>query len=156
MKNICLTLAQRHQKHQCYALLKNVLLSDEVYTKGKLISIDKLNSEYLQLINHLLGCQTSIYSIQAVSVGSSVSYKVGFCLVKETHPHYIFWKIDNIFVINSVTCFIMREMETLFFDLHYNAWILHTTSRKVVVQRAEFPYFYPLALYQLNPKYVLS
>ena len=41
-------------------------------------------------------------------------------------------------------------MKTLFFDSHYNAWILHTTSQKVVVQRAEYPYFYPFVLHQLK------
>lgn len=149
MKNVCLTLAKRHQKHQCYASKAKQFFSDEITRDGKVIPVDKIDSNDLELCKHLIGDQQNIYRANSVSIGS-ILYKIGICLVKETHPRYTFWKLLNIYIINSITYLIVKEMKSILFDAHYNCWTLCFTPKKEILQADQLEHFYPLGLYNLK------
>lgn len=154
MKNICFTLAKRHQLLQCYQnSSSNFLVNDMLMGKSCTIDMKDLH-ESLQLLLVPLGfqdgqCQTT----SSVSIHGTKYCKNMFVCVAVEQGLCQFAQITMIILKHVEAFFVCNRWETLSYDKKRHAYIINVIpgdERINVMKQRDFISYYPLHCYQSN------
>ena len=131
-KNICLTVAKRHQHHLCYVLRDNeCFIESESY--GGCGEGSKVENE-LELQQYLeqAGLQVPVGSIALqpkwIKSGPYNLKKNAFLYVGSGTLYPKFAKIKNMFIVDSQIFIQLQSCETISFDSLYNSFVVQVLS----------------------------
>jgi len=151
-KNLCLSLAVRHQYHQAlHHHSANFLYTQERNTSGGMVMPVCLLQQSVQtLIEPLLSADDNLYQCSSVLVdgfryGCDCAVVTGFV---DDEPQ--FKCVRNGFIINSKIYLLCSDLWTLGYDRHYHAYaVTHLTSFSLL-QPDDLIDRHPLGLYRHN------
>ena len=153
IKNICFTLAKRHQLFQCYhyTSLFNFLQSDEVReSKGTLVKFSTLEEELKCKIRCLVHNEDSVYLVGSVRV-NGVQYQTGLFVVLSVREHDLFFaRISQIYIINGVAWFWCDQFDTCIYYRHTNSYQLGNITSSILVGTEDLWDYYPLPGYEIS------
>lgn len=151
-RNICLTLATRHQLLQAYELSGNVLHCPLEVTGEKPVHITELPEDEQAVIAK--ATEEALFSSVATASLDSCHYRVGDVFVHGVQhdvPHFL--KIVRIFVVCSSVMLLSQRLSTLQCSEHRCSYIVKGCDEKVVVMPDNVVDFYPLDLYRYGDEH---
>ena len=140
-KNVCKTVAKRHQHLLCFYIQSSLLIGNIVKIGVcKPFHTSSQPETLMLLLNNKFGA-TNIMILSFVT-SSGVTYKPhAYILFKNDELSPVFCKILLILKSEHGEIFlVVNEMETLFFDSHFNCYCINTTSRNHVCEFEILPY----------------
>ncbi|KAL3202211.1 hypothetical protein MRX96_042632 [Rhipicephalus microplus] len=145
-KNICLTLATRHQLLQAYELSGNMLNSDLQTTRAKQLNLGDL-PEQQQLALRKVSEEEFISTATTASV-SGYCYRTGDTFVhsvQDGEPQFM--QIKRVLVVSGSLVLLCKPLETLQCSEHRSSYIVKPSAALVVIIPDHKQGFYPLDLY---------
>ncbi|KAH8035674.1 hypothetical protein HPB51_007918 [Rhipicephalus microplus] len=145
-KNICLTLATRHQLLQAYELSGNMLNSDLETTRAKQLNLGDL-PEQQQLALRKVSEEEFISTATTASV-SGYCYRTGDTFVhsvQDGEPQFM--QIKRVLVVSGSLVLLCKPLETLQCSEHRSSYIVKPSAALVVIIPDHKQGFYPLDLY---------
>jgi hypothetical protein len=153
-KNVCKTLAGKHQLMQAYYMSQpRYLRCDWAFENGRLTAVQIFPTEILQVV------QQNLPNINLATICDAVSfrgtaYKPGLCIV-----HGIvsglpeFSVIHTIFVVKEIVYFVCVP-QIAWFEEHRRSFSLEQTSvqKLILLQMKDLIDYYPLPVYSVNGK----
>lgn len=138
-KNVCLTAAKKHQLWQCQQLQsENFLHPDtEFSSKSTISSFDEEDEHVQRLLTQLFPDISScaIHHHKWVKVQSTKYTNGVFILITHDLISPVFGKVVDIIVVNSTIILTVQKHESMFFDSHYNAYVVRPTGHLIAVQQ---------------------
>jgi hypothetical protein len=132
-RNICKTMAQRHQMTLSDTLLNDELLKvKHIQTrKGSMRPLDVFQP-HDEMIAEMMGvaANSEVFCARAVEF-NGIEYRPGMMVALEIeeesgNPQYA--KIQNVFVLDNATVYLLLHVwETLWFEEHYHAYAIQDT-----------------------------
>lgn len=148
-KNICRSLALRHQYYQCtFNSSRNLLENEKIETrKGNTVPLCLLRDEFQMLLQPLLGDEVEVYVSRSMSV-FGVSYSTGSCVVTGSRGYlYDFCKIVHCAVIHVKPYLLCSKLRTVHFDRHLHAYVVELSNDFSVIPISELKDPHPLGIY---------
>lgn len=139
-KNVCLTAAKKHQLWQCQQLQTENFLHPEIEfsPKSNLLSFaeedDHIQHVLLQLFSLEISSDT-IHHHKWVKVQSSKYTKGLFVLIKFDPISPVFGKVMDVIVVDNTVILSLQKHKRLFFDSHYNAFVVRSTRELVAIEQ---------------------
>ena len=159
-KNICKTLARRHEFMQASFRNKKDFLSQDMLhnTKGAMYPVRLLPHDIQGLILPLVGPSESVYKVERVQV-SGTWYATGLAViagvVNGAHM-YQFAKIDKCFIIAGeayLLCQFSKECEYIY---HVHAYSVQFGSHRSLLKPSDLHDYYPLPIYKADEMNLIS
>jgi hypothetical protein len=151
-KNLCFTLAKRHQLLQClHNTNENFLDSCQLQeTGGKFQQLSSFDKDAQQLIKHIIQDQEQVYTAKSVKYGG-VTYELEHFLVLKVNGHDIcFGQIIAIVIISALPRFLCQIWKVQYMKEHYHTLIIERDSHMKIVTPSQLADFYPLPAYQVD------
>ena len=152
-KNICLSVAQKHERWLCYQLQGSFYLTEEPLVGGHCRSVRC--AEEPMCVSHLLAQQgIEISSDASICHPSWVkyfnsTYKINCVVVIRTLHLPVFGKLKNILVLpDNTVLFYVTHLDTKYFDKHYHAFVVEETLACELVPLSSLTYPFVLHLYK--------
>lgn len=147
-KNMCKSLAERHQYYQCTFNTGGKFLFDGEIgsTGGSSLPIRLLNNQFYQLLVEMaIGEQ--IFTCKSVKY-YGVTYWKDTCVVTGLQGFdYQFCKIIHCAVIHGVPFLLCQKLRTLFFERHFHAFAVTDTPQYEIHKISDLPETNPLGIY---------
>ena len=159
MKNICKTLASRHQFLQChFNSAKNFLEHDNLEMNHvSSLSLATLHPDIHTLVHNLTAVGSdSLVQAQSVTL-DGVKYSKGSTVVLDIQDGFChFGRIDIIIIHDDIAHFVTNKLKTLEFCRHYHAYIVFDSYHIFDVVKVEnLLDYYPLEIYKVgNTSYI--
>lgn len=163
-KNICLTLATRHQQFMAHKWTnKNVLEQPQTVGKSKFVTVGNVLYSDI-IVNHLgLELKDQIVSVDWIKIGFFYKKQFMLCVGIDDFDLPIFHRIQFIFLFNETTYFVTQVWNTCNFDLNSHSYIVKQTNQISVLKADDLFMLEPLELHQpyhettwhVVPKYVV-
>jgi hypothetical protein len=156
-KNICLSVANSHQRWMCMQLQTSVFINDRVETGGKTI-LRKFAEEESQLqtllSRHGVFTSESVLQHPAWVKMHGILYKatgVVITGIQDGLPH--FGKIEDIIVLSDSSVMLYVSLfVTKYFDMHYHAYVVNCNQDRQFVQVKSLSYPFVLHMHSLDPR----
>ena len=148
-KNVCKTLASRHQMLQCLVSASGDLFDlQTVELLGtKVVSFSKLPPEIALSLRTLTENAQSLYSATSVKYGG-MKYAKGLCVALGIEGDLIqFGCIDNIFVIENIPYLHCSLLQTTDYSAHFHSFIVENGSSAHLCRVTNLVDKYPLPKY---------
>jgi len=171
-KNIPKSMADFHQKYMCYRMLssssmlgndaENFLYSGDLVKVGSIVDIEKdlpeVKEQCLNLFSkhHLnIAYPLTGYTSPEVSIHGH-TYKPGVVLhLNDVEGVPAFGLVCQNLIYDNMKFFIMKNLTTLEFDCHYNAYVVKHAGNQVVEGFLDIENKWPLSVYHVrNEMYV--
>ena len=153
-KNICKTLAERHQRKQALRHESETYLSSHnVESTGRSNEFILFLPKNVQfLIKPLIGDAEFIVTAKKMAIGS-FSYWVGCCVVID-HDNgiYVFGEVKYIFECQGDHFLCCKKMAIKEYARHYHSYVICETGEYVVLPYATLYDPQPFAIYELHGK----
>ena len=151
-KNICFSVAQKHQRWLCYQLQASVYLSEvpEVGGQSTMLSFREESVAIKHLLDSIDISDDALICHPTWIKYFNCMYKVN-CVLLLTCTHKelpVFGKVIDILVLpDSTVHFYVKSLVTEYFDDHYHAFVVKETLGGKVVSLASLEYPFVLHLY---------
>ena len=153
-KNVPKTVCEKHQLWHCYKLhVENTYLHTN-FESGPTKHSNELSSEDQHVLAEILrvfptlSLEGMVDHPKWIKVQSSV-YKKGVFLLIHNDPMYPeFGKLVDIVLINSVVIFSLQIYVSEYFNTHYHAFSVKSTSKYVALSLDAVPFYHPLYIKQ--------
>lgn len=151
MKNLALTLAQRHQLLQCYYRQSSSFLEDTNITStgGNIVDIGRLEENAKSAIQTVLGPQQEIYRASSATV-SSITYNEMSVVVTGYEDYFLqFGLICGIFLKSGKVFLLVSHLKTCYYSEHFHAYIVRPFPAKsyTILQQQQLLDPLPLQFY---------
>ncbi|KAJ8017774.1 hypothetical protein HOLleu_44589 [Holothuria leucospilota] len=149
-KNLCLTLAKRHQLLQCYHALSPYFLESDHITSsgGSVCSLSTFPEVVRTVIVSALGSMSEIFKVHAVDI-NGVTYEENSVLVTGVVQNVLqFSTVSSIFLKDACVYFLVSDLKTVQYSSHYHANIVCPQFQKRVIDIKDLIDFRPLEFYQ--------
>ena len=150
-KNLCLTMARRHQYQACVNLLSNAgFRAHYDMAGGSVVEASILPVPEQALIRPLLGNTDSVYSCQSVSVNGT-KYGIETVVVagiRNESP--LFAVVKKCFVVGDIPYLMCCIHDTYEFLRHFHAYCLKETLEHRMFKISELFDWHPLSFYILK------
>ena len=149
-KNVCKTVAKKHQLWQCYAFLNKFQVfhtNPEVSPKSVYLELE-LESQYIKA--EILRLFPTISLNETLNHPNwvkhhSCTYRKGhFIMLSYDIMAPKFGKVVDIIIHNEVIVFLLEVYVTDFFENHYNAYCIKTTHTFCAIPLLSLNYYHPL------------
>ena len=152
-KNLCMTLANRHQYQQClYHSSANFLSGHDVdhqTVKGGLVPVRLLNNAMQELLQPILGGSESVYQAESVTV-NGVNYTPGCCVIHGfEEDSYAFGCLKHVFVIGGFVYLLLEILNTEEFCRGIHGYVVSKTERMKLCRVVDLLDYHPLGMYEL-------
>ena len=147
-KNICKSLAERHQYYQCTFNTGGKFLSDGELesTGGSVVSICLLNDQLQQLLREIVHGE-EIFVCKSVKY-FGITYWKETCIVSGVDGFQMhFSKIDNCAIVDGIPYLLCRKLRTLGFERHFHAFGMSYTDQYAVYKISTLCDPNPLGIY---------
>lgn len=147
-KNLCKSLAGRHQYYQCtFNASENFLSLDQLdSTGGSTIPICLFNNDIQQLFVGIHQGQ-EVFTCKSLTV-SGITYWKGTCVVRGLEGFLLqFCKIFQCVIVSGIPYLLCQKLRTVDFDRHFHAFVVSDTARFELVKIPELPEPTPLGVY---------
>lgn len=154
-KNLCKTLAQRHELMQASYRTQSNLLSDDFinHTKGDLFPVRLLPRDIQNQLLPIVGPTECVYSVGTVSYNGA-SYSKGLAVV--VGIGYRFAIIDICFIVSNEIYLLCTLVETVDYVFHLHAYNVEFGRKVVLLQPSELHDYYPLGVYSSGDMNLIS
>lgn len=149
-RNLCKTLARRHQLLMCYYGAGQNFLDDKM-TSNSGGDIQKLH-QFCDGIQRALKSQfpsiEEVHTLAFVELHSSL-YAKGCCMVLEARENRLheFGKIDAIFIKGGKVYFVLMVLHTIGYSQHFHSYVLCFQQKWVIFAYEDFACHLPLSIY---------
>ncbi|KAL1480095.1 hypothetical protein MTO96_034748 [Rhipicephalus appendiculatus] len=145
-KNICLTLATRHQLLQAYELSGNTLDSALETTGAKQLRVGELPEEQQSALRKVT--EEEMVSTTTTASFSGYCYRTGDTFVHSVHDgEPQFMQIERVLVVSGSLVLLCKPLETVECSEHRSSYIVKVSADFVAVIPGDIEGFYPLDLY---------
>ena len=151
-RNLCFTLAKRHQLMQCMYNKKNEFLDASQMEEigGKMLHISNLCDDIKCTFQKLIPEQDSIYTAEKVKL-CGMTYERNCFVVLKVDGHDIdVGKILQIFIINGIARFWCRLWSVSHMNEHFHAYVLVEQHQRRLCIQDELADHYPLGAYTVE------
>ena len=149
-KNICKTMAKKHQLKQALLLQQTNVLGDSDHNPSgvSMVFTRMLAREVQHVVKPIIDGKESLTVVQNVDI-NGISYYKGCALVLgQVNDYYQFGRLVHIFMIHGVSWFCCQILETLEYNRHFHCYIVEDSSHFVLKQVSQLADYYPLAIYK--------
>lgn len=151
MKNICLTLAKRHQLLQCYYGSNDNFLVDNtnfVETGGYTINKAILRQGVIDVLGDKLVGIDDVHCAKSILL-VGIKYETGSVVLLSAQADLLhtFGKVELVVVLNNEIYLIAKVLETVGFDERYNAYEVQEGDNVVACKPSELIGYGSMALY---------
>ena len=151
-KNLCKSLAERHQYQQClYHSCKCFLQGNEALQtiNGRLYPVRLLKNAVQYLLSPLLGGNENVYQATTVTVNGT-KYPTSCCVVHGfDDDEYQFGRVSCIFVIGGMEYLLLDTLTTQKFNREVHGYIVSETREVKLCRVSDLQDYHPLGLYTL-------
>ena len=153
-KNLCKTMAMRHQYQTCALFESEACLGhgsgEYASTGGHVIEVASLPILIQDLIQPLLAHQNEVYQCESVSIHGA-TYAYGLQVVVGFDNQYPqFAAIEHCYIIAGIPYLLCSKRETVEFMRHFHAYCLRDTGVLCLFKVSELLDWYPLPSYRLK------
>ncbi|XP_041476844.1 uncharacterized protein LOC121424995 [Lytechinus variegatus] len=147
-KNICISLAKRHQSMHAYNLIAKAPLEAREIGPGREVEVITLTEDCIHLVMEKLQVNdfsTRLYEAKWIKLCGTL-YQPSLYVCHDIDELPVFGNIIHILVYESQVYFVLHVCETSYYNKHYHAYV--TTSKSpdsyVVVTKSELVDYQPL------------
>ncbi|XP_071839080.1 uncharacterized protein [Apostichopus japonicus] len=153
-KNLCKTLAQRHEFMQATFRGRTTFLTeDTIHTKGEMFPVRLLPLNIQDEILPLVGEHESVYSVGKVSYNGTW-YSKGLAVIVDVG--YKFGMIDMCFIIAGHTYLLCKLGEHTEYISHLHAYNVQFGNTLVLFRPSDLHNYYPLGVYKTGSMNLIS
>ena len=157
-KNVCKTLAYRHQYHQAMCHASSSFLTENVIshmTNTHSLQVNLLREEVQELLSPLVHeqtdvCQCSSLSINGVEFRLGYGVVIGFC-----DDMYTFGKVESCIMVGGTPYLLCKELVTKSFNRHFHCYVVEENSVYKLLKPRDLLDYLPLPIYILRGKDVI-
>ena len=146
-KNICKSLARRHQFHQCVGI-QSVFKKHRTIIGAAIVNVHDVPAQFRGVLVRLSNSQ-QVQSAKSLIVGGTEFRKGLVVTVGFENGFPIFQQILTCFIVNDLEYVGICKMQTIEFEPHYNAYIVRKGTLYDVVPVSSFRDFATLAMYKI-------
>ena len=153
-KNICLTLANRHQSQLYLRYRDESFLSAQLHSPVGLCEehIKALRYDVQQLLQPMIGDTDIIYMSYGIKLPDGSFYENDIVLNSEDGKNYVFLKINKIAFYQGEPYVICEECDTVSYSMHYHAYQINPTSKYILIELKCLKTNHVLGMYDINNK----
>ncbi|CAC5410253.1 unnamed protein product [Mytilus coruscus] len=149
-KNICKSLAERHQYYQCiFNVASNFFDSGQIETTdGSLLTMCLLRTEFRQALQVHVGDALDVFGSKSIDF-MGITYRNGECIVSaQQDGHFIqFSNVKHCLVIAGAPYLLCTKMSTIDFDRHFYAIIVEDSTKCEIIKISDLIEPHPFGVY---------
>lgn len=146
-KNVCLSVAQRHQYHQAYQHMLDDYLPTNCPVFTKHCSEHNLTNSEINAMEQANFDMSNNKFSRSVSV-NGITYNSDMCVILDFDTDYVFARIRYCTLHNGDAYLITNVLSTVYYESHLNAFILKESCNSKVLQMTDLVSIFPPPLYE--------
>ena len=146
-RNVCLSIAQRHQFDQVYHHMVENYLPSDFPSFTKICAAPLLNNDEIEATKSVIADPSSVQFSRSVSV-HGITYTDDHCVLIKFDREFVFGKIKYCTLHRGSVYFLANILSTLHYENHLNAYVLESTTECDLFTIDDLLSVFPLPLYE--------
>ena len=157
-RNICKTMARRHQFLQCLCNTSEQFLEADAveHVKGSATPVRLLLREIQELLSPLVGPDETVYQAKSVKYNGT-EYTTGCCVVSGfAVDYYQFGRIESCYIIAGNVHLLLKKFHTEEFSSHFHAYVVSETDEFTLLQPKALLSYHQLGVYKVGEDMLIA